>query len=92
MQLKKIINELKKSNNTFDFDYKNDFHPSDDIPDDAHLIHMWEPLHFSINKNYKYVNTNPIFLFFSDLLYIIIFPILWLFNTTFYGFKIYRKS
>lgn len=64
----------------------------DEIPDDSHMLHMWEPLHFKIKKNYKYINKNPVFLFFSTLLYIIIFPILIVFNKLFYGFKIYGKK
>ncbi len=59
--------------------------------DDKHVLHLWEPLNFKISKNYKFINTNPIFLLFSDLLYLIAFPILWIFNKLTTGLKIYGR-
>lgn len=62
------------------------------IDDDEHIVHLWEPLHFKINENYKYINNNLLFLFFSDLLYIIAFPILWIINFMASNLKVYGRK
>lgn len=62
------------------------------VNDAEHVIHLWEPLHFKITENYRYININPLFLFFSDLLYMIAFPILWIINSLASNLKIYGRE
>jgi len=66
------------------------------LEEDSHILHLWEPLEFEIKENYKYVHNGIIFNLFSNLLYIIAYPILILFNKICFGFKVegienYRK-
>ena len=49
---------------------------------------MWEPLDFKIKDDYKYIINNKIFNMFSDLLFIIITPILWIINRILFGFDV----
>lgn len=90
MQLKNHQNN--KQDNTIVSDQPELTAEEINIEDDKHILHLWEPLNFKINKNYKFVNTNPIFLLFSDLLYLIAFPILWIFNKFTTGLKIYGRK
>lgn len=64
----------------------------ENLADDEHILHLWEPLKFEIDEDFKFVNDNPIFLLFSDLLYIIVFPILWIFNKLTTNFKVYGRK
>ena len=60
--------------------------------EDEHIIKMWRPFKFKIKKNYKYINNGIIFKIFSTLLYIIVFPILLIFNKLMFGFKVYGRE
>lgn len=63
-----------------------------DIPEDAHVLHLWEPLSSNITEDYSFVHDSFIFNFFSNLLYVIAFPILWLYTKVFLDFKITGKE
>lgn len=63
-----------------------------DIPEDSHVLHLWEPCKFEINDEFKFVNDNFLFNFFSNLLYLIAYPILVIINKFFFGFKIEGKE
>lgn len=58
------------------------------LEEDAHVLHLWEPLEFEIKENYKYVHDGMLFTLFSDLLYAIAYPILRLFLKICFGFKV----
>lgn len=55
---------------------------------DEQVFHMWEPLNFEIKDDYKYIIDNKILNCLSDLLFIIITPILWILNKVMFGFEI----
>ena len=55
---------------------------------DEQIFHMWEPLNFELTDDYEYIVNDPIFNFFSDLIFYIITPILWIFNKLMFGFEI----
>ena len=57
-----------------------------DLKGDEQVFHMWEPLKFEIKDDYKYIIDNKILNCFSDLLFIIITPILWILNRVLFGF------
>lgn len=59
-----------------------------DLKGDEQVFHMWEPLNFEIKDNYKYINDNKIFNIISDLLFIVITPILWVLNKVLFGFHV----
>ena len=57
------------------------------------VIHLWEPLELNIDENYKYIDNDKIFSFFSNLLYYgIAFPILTILNKILYDLKIEGKE
>lgn len=60
----------------------------EEIQEDDHLLHMWTPIHFEIDKNYQFVPTSKLFHFISNLLYWFAFPIVIVFNKLFYNFHI----
>ncbi len=62
------------------------------LKDDEHVLHLWEALDFEISDNYEFVNTSPLFLLFSNLLYTIAFPILYIFNKLVFNFKVYGRQ
>lgn len=63
------------------------------IQEDSHIIHLWEPLKFNIDKNYNYVPMGKVFRFFSDFLYYFIaFPILKIVIKLVYDLKIEGKE
>ena len=55
---------------------------------DEHIYHLWEPLHFEIKDNYKYITTSFIFNLFSTLALIPIGLILFVFNRIFFWYKV----
>ena len=59
-----------------------------ELESDEHIFKMWEPLDFKIKDDYKYIINNKIFNMFSDLLFIIITPILWIINRILFGFDV----
>ena len=59
-----------------------------DLKGDEQVFHMWEPLNFEIKDDYKYIIDNKILNCFSDLLFIIITPILWILNKVMFGFEV----
>lgn len=57
------------------------------------VIHLWEPLKFSIDKNYKYVPNGKLFSICSNILYYgIAFPILKIVTKVVYDLKIEGKE
>lgn len=63
-----------------------------DIPEDSHVLHLWEPCKFEINEDFKFVNDNLMFNLCSNLLYLIAYPILVIINKFFFGFRIEGKE
>ena len=64
----------------------------ENIPEDSHLLHFWQPCKFEIDENFNFVNDNFLFNTFSNLLYMIAYPILLFITKFFYGFKIEGKE
>ncbi len=64
----------------------------DTLEEDAHVFHMWEPLKFKIKDNYKYISSNFIFNFISNLLFLPIGIILIVLNKILFGFKVVNKD
>ncbi len=62
------------------------------IPEDSHVLHFWEPCKFEIDEDYEFIHDNFLFNTFSNLLYIIAFPILVFINKFFFGFTIEGKQ
>lgn len=62
------------------------------INDDEQVFHMWEPLDFKIKDNYDFVKKNLLFNIASNLLCIVIYPILWVINKIMFGFRIEDKE
>lgn len=60
--------------------------------EDSHVLNLWQPFDFNINENYKFINNSLLFNIFSDLLYLIAYPILYIFCKIFLGFKAYGKE
>jgi len=72
--------------------YNYDNIENSNVPDDAHLLHLWEPLEFEIDEDYKFINNGFLFSIFSNLLYLIAYPILTIFNKLVFGFKVVGKE
>lgn len=62
------------------------------LNEDEHIINMWTPLSFEINDEYKYINNGFLFNLVSTILYIIAYPILFVYNKIMYNFKIYGRE
>ena len=60
----------------------------ENIAEDSHVLHFWQPCKFEINDEFTFVNDNLIFNTFSNLLYIIAYPLLLIINKFLFGFKI----
>ena len=57
--------------------------------ENEHIIDLWEPLEFNIDRNYEYVSKDIIFNTFSDILYYLIaYPILKVLTKIVYDLKI----
>ena len=63
-----------------------------EIPEDSHVLHFWQPCKFEITDDFDYVNDNFLFNTFSNLLYIIAYTLLSIINKFFFGFKIEGKE
>lgn len=64
----------------------------ENIPEDSHVLHFWQPCKFEIDDEFDFVNDNFIFNTFSNLLYLIAYPLLIIINKFFFGFKIEGKE
>ena len=60
--------------------------------EDEHIINMWTPLDIEINEDYNYIKEGIMFKIASTLLYIIVWPILVVYNKIMYNFKIYGRK
>ena len=58
------------------------------IPEDAHVLHLWEPLKFKVDEYFLFVHHSVPFKILSYLLYIVAYPILWLLQKVFLGFTV----
>ena len=58
------------------------------IPEDEHVLHLWQPLHFKVDENFSFVHSGFLFKSISYLLYIIAYPILWLVQKIFLHFRV----
>ena len=65
---------------------------NEELEDDTQIFHMWEPFNFKIKDNYKYICHNWVFNMISSFLTLVIYPILYVFNKAFLGFKIENKE
>lgn len=64
----------------------------ENIPEDSHVLHFWEPCKFEIDENFNFVNDNFLFNTFSNALYLIAYPLLVIINKFFFGLKIVGKE
>lgn len=72
-----------------------DYEKIDELKEDenSHILKLWTPCKFNIDKNYNYIYENLIFKFFSNLIYYgIAFPILSILLKIVYDFKIEGKE
>lgn len=61
--------------------------------ENEHIINLWQPLEFKIDKEYEYIVKNKISMFFSNVLYYgIAFPVLKILNKLVYDLKIEGKE
>lgn len=60
--------------------------------EDEHILNMWTPLDIEIDEDYDYVKEGILFKAASTLLYIIVWPILVIYNKVMYNFKIYGRE
>ena len=60
--------------------------------EDEHIINMWTPLYIEIDEDYDYIKEETMFKIASTLLYIIVWPILVVYNKIMYNFKIYGRK
>ena len=60
--------------------------------EDEHIINMWTPLDMEIDEDYDYIKEGILFKIASTLLYIIVWPILVVYNKLMYNFKIYGRE
>lgn len=60
--------------------------------EDEHIINMWTPLDIEIDEDYSYIKEGILFNIASTLLYIIVWPILVVYNKIMYNFKIYGRE
>lgn len=64
----------------------------DNLASDEHVFHMWEPLDFEIDDEYKYIKNDFLFKFVSKIVLFIIRPILVFLNKVLFGYKIVNKD
>lgn len=64
----------------------------ENIPEDSHVLHFWEPCKFEIDENFNFVNDNFLFNTFSNALYLIAYPLLVIINKFLFGLKIVGKE
>ena len=62
------------------------------VPEDSHVLHFWQPCKFEIDDDFDFVNDSFLFNTFSNLLYMIAYPLLLFITKFFYGFKIEGKE
>lgn len=67
---------------------KQEIEEIEEIPDDAHILHMWTPLDFDVNPNYDFVPKAKLFRLISAILYLVFGPILFIYNKITLGFSI----
>lgn len=61
----------------------------EEIDENSHIIHLWEPFDFQINENYKFVNKDTGYRLCSDMLYYgIVAPIIFLIGKMILGIQI----
>lgn len=80
------INE--KISITNDESFENELEQYDLIPEDTHVLHLWEPLSFKIDENFKFVHHGFFFDIASYLLYLIAFPILFILDKVILDFSV----
>ena len=69
-----------------------DLYEYENIPEDSHILHLWEPLDFPVDSNYKFIHDGPIFTLLSDLIYTVFWPILSIFTKLVFNFNITGKE
>lgn len=62
------------------------------IQEDSHVINFWQPFNINIDENFTFVHNSLLFNTFSNLLYLIATPILYVICKLFFGFRIYGKE
>ena len=63
-----------------------------DIPEDQHVIHMWEPLKFKVKKGYDYLRRGPLQTFFYHFWRFVVAVLLAPFSFVWYGFRIKGRN
>lgn len=61
----------------------------DTIPEDSHVLHLWQPLKFKVDKNFIFIHSNILFKIVSKIIVFIAYPILLILNKLILNFKIY---
>lgn len=64
----------------------------DNLKGDTQVFHMWEPLKFEIKDNYQFICKNNIFNLFSNLVFHVFTPVVWILNKVLFGFRIENKE
>ena len=64
----------------------------ENLAEGSHVLHFWQPCKFEITDEFNFVNDNFIFNTFSNMLYMIAYPLLLVINKFFFGFKIEGKE
>ena len=64
----------------------------DNIPEDSHILHLWEPLKSHVDNNYKFIHDGFLFKLLSNLLCLIVWPILTIFIKLVFGFNVTGKE
>ncbi|MFR8117299.1 MAG: hypothetical protein ACLVAK_09900 [Clostridia bacterium] len=60
----------------------------DNLQEDEHVLHMWAPLSLEIDEQYEYVKNGWGFELFSNALYLIAIPVLFVLNKIVFGFEV----
>ena len=60
----------------------------ENLQEDEHVLHMWAPLSLEIDEQYEYVKNGWGFELFSNALYLIAIPILFVLNKIVFGFEV----
>lgn len=64
----------------------------ENLEEDAHVCHMWEPLNFKIKDNYNFIPKNNLLKLISNILIIPIGILLTIINKILFGFEIKNKE
>lgn len=64
----------------------------ENLEEDTHVLHMWEPLDFEIDDDYNFISPNILLNLLSNILFIPIAIILTIINKILFGFKVENEE